>query len=89
MIGIRLVMGAYRSSLIPSLLNFAGIPSFKVRRLQQTLEYELNLAVTSLSSNFIHKLQNLLLLLESYYMLKTQEWLQKGERTSSPKSIFF
>lgn len=65
-------MEIYRSSPIPTLLNLAGIPPLKVRRLQ-TLKFEVNLAVTSLSLNFIAKLQNLLSALLEPYKLNTSD----------------
>jgi len=39
--GLRMAIGAYRSSPIPSTLNLAGLPPLEVRRRQIALKYEL------------------------------------------------
>jgi len=46
-VGLRMVIEAYRSSPILSILNFAEIPPLKVRRLQISLKFKLKIVSSS------------------------------------------
>lgn len=61
--GIRMAMGAYRSSHISSIFNLAGVSPLEFIRL--TLKYELKLAFTPLKINLTANLNKLESLLKS------------------------
>jgi len=62
--GLRMSIGAYRSSPIPSIYNLAGTPPLEIRRLKITLNHELKLASTLPSLDFNPKFKTLSILLQ-------------------------
>ncbi|KAL4085281.1 hypothetical protein QTP88_027140 [Uroleucon formosanum] len=62
--GLRMSIGAYRSSPIPSIYNLAYTPPLEIRRLKITLNHELKLASTLPSFDFNPKFKTLSILLQ-------------------------
>ncbi|KAL4135185.1 hypothetical protein QTP88_006826 [Uroleucon formosanum] len=62
--GLRMSIGAYRSSPVPSIYNLACTPPLEIRRLKITLNHELKLASTLPSLDFNPKFKTLSILLQ-------------------------
>ena len=66
--GLRMLIGAFHSSLIPCIYNLACTPPLDIRRLKITLNHEIKLASTLPTFNFKPMFQMLPTLLQEYYL---------------------